>query len=213
MLERRDRKTTDLTRRVANMVVIGNIAQADHKRARYRVKVGEILSDWIPDTQPRAGKTRVYEGRDIGEQVVMVSPSGDLAQGIIVGSIHTESNQAADKGSIHRTIYPDGTTLDYDDEANAFVLAVKDGGSFDLRISGGAGISARGGKLTIRAPEGIDFQSNGVLALNANGGVSITTPQAIATSSSSLTNNGKDISGKHRHKGVQPGGGLTGEPE
>lgn len=110
----------------------------------------------------------------------MVSPSGDLAQGIIVGSIHTESNQAVDKGSIHRIIYPDGTTLDDDDEASAFILAVKDGSSFDLRI---------------------------------NGGVSITTPQAIATSSSSLTNNGKDISGKHRHKGVQPGGGLIGEPE
>ncbi|WP_375637356.1 phage baseplate assembly protein V, partial [Bartonella sp. AP152HLJHH] len=114
MLERRDKEITDLKRRVANMVVVGKISHVDHKNARYRVKSGNLVSDWIPDTQARAGKTCSYEGRDIGEQVIVVSSSGDLSQGVIVGSLHTDANQAADKGSIHRTIYPDGTSLEYD---------------------------------------------------------------------------------------------------
>ncbi len=99
MLERRDKEITDLKRRVANMVVVGKISHVDHKNARYRIKSGNLVSDWIPDKQARAGKTRSYEGRDIGEQVIVISSSGDLSQGVIVGSLHTDANQAAEKAA------------------------------------------------------------------------------------------------------------------
>jgi phage baseplate assembly protein V len=188
MIERRDAKITDLERRVSNGVIIGVISQVDHAMARYRVKAGDLETDWIPDTQARAGKTRTYEGRDVGEQVVVVSPSGDLSQGVIVGSIHTEERQAGDKGSTHRTIYPDGTTIDYDDEAKAYKVAIADGGSFALAIGGGVSLEASGGKLSVKAPGGIDFESP------------------------TLTSNGKDISDQHKHTGVTPGASDTGPP-
>ncbi len=42
------------------MVMVGKISHVDHKNARYRVQSGNIVSDWIPDTQARAGKTPLF---------------------------------------------------------------------------------------------------------------------------------------------------------
>jgi len=196
MLERRDPKITDLERRMSNQIVIGKISQIDHKKARYRVKFGAIETDWLPDTQSRSGRTKVWEGRDIGEQVIVSSPCGDLAQGVILGSIHTQATQAGDNGAHHRIIYPDGTTITYDDEKNAYSLSVAQGGSFELVIGGGVSITAKAGRLTINAPEGIDILSH----------------SAITTRSSLLSHNGKNIGSTHKHLDVVSGPDLTGVP-
>jgi len=196
MLERRDPKITDLERRLSNQIVIGKISQIDHKKARYRVKFGNIETDWLPDTQSRSGRTKVWEGRDIGEQVIISSPSGDLSQGVILGSIHTDQTQAGDNGAHHRVIYPDGTVVDYDDEKSAYSMRVKDGGSFELVIGGGVSISAKAGQLTINAPEGITLQSGGNVHIQ----------------SADLIHNAKSVGDEHLHTDVFPGAGLTGVP-
>ncbi|AGF76212.1 phage baseplate assembly protein V [Bartonella vinsonii] len=228
MLERRDKEITDLKRRVANMVMVGKISHVDHKNARYRVKSGNLVSDWIPDTQARAGKTRSYEGRDVGEQVVVVSSSGDLSQGVIVGSIHTDAHQAADKGSIHRTIYPDGTTFEYDDEQNSYSIHIKSGGKFIFTISDGVSLKGDGGKLELTAPEGIkivsqsdiNFNAKGNISLQAGGGISLHSDESlslhsgnhVSIHSSGLRHNGTNIGATHVHGGVVPGGSMTGGP-
>ncbi|WP_455466388.1 phage baseplate assembly protein V [Bartonella sp. B39] len=228
MLERRDKEITDLKRRVANMVVVGKISHVDHKNARYRVKSGNLISDWIADTQARAGKTRSYEGRDVGEQVVVVSSSGDLSQGVIVGSIHTDTNQAADKGSIHRTIYPDGTSLEYDDEQNTYGIHIKSGGKFILTISDGVSLKGDGGKLELSAPDGIKITSerdlslkakgnisvkaDGNISLNSQDGVSLHSSNEVSINSSGLKHNGTNVGATHVHGGVSPGGSMTGVP-
>ncbi|UTO29336.1 phage baseplate assembly protein V [Bartonella harrusi] len=228
MLERRDKDITDLKRRLANMVMVGTISHIDHKNARYRVKSGNLISDWIPDTQARAGKTCSYEGRDVGEQVVVVASSGDLAQGVIVGSIHTDAHQAADKGNIHRTIYPDGTILEYDDEQNSYSIQIKSGGKFILTITDGASLKGDGGKLELTAPEGIKivsqsditFNAKGNISLQAGGGVSLHSDESlslhsahnVAMNSSGLIHNGTNVGATHVHGGVVPGGSMTGGP-
>ncbi|MCZ2158874.1 phage baseplate assembly protein V [Bartonella sp. 220] len=228
MLERRDKDITDLKRRVANMVMVGKISHVDHKNARYRVKSGNLISDWIPDTQARAGKTRSYEGRDVGEQVVVVASSGDLSQGVIVGSIHTDAHQAADKGNIHRTIYPDGTILEYDDEQNSYSIHIKSGGKFILTIADGVSLKGDGGKLELTAPEGIkivsqsdiNFNAKGSISLKADGGVSLNANDSlslhsgnhVSIHSSGLRHNGTNVGATHVHGGVVPGGSMTGGP-
>ncbi|MDD9334256.1 MAG: phage baseplate assembly protein V [Bartonella sp.] len=228
MLERRDKEITDLKRRVANMVVVGKISHVDHKNARYRVKSGNLVSDWIPDTQARAGKTRSYEGRDIGEQVVVISSSGDLSQGVIVGSIHTDANQAADNGNIHRTIYPDGTSLEYDDEQNSYSIHIKSGGKFILTIADGVSLKGESGKLELTAPDGIKIVSESDISLNAKGNISLKADSGVSLNSndsisfhsgnniyinsSILQHNGTNIGYSHVHGGFSPGGSMTGGP-
>ncbi|OPB31387.1 phage baseplate assembly protein V [Bartonella sp. AR 15-3] len=228
MLERRDKEITDLKRRVANMVMVGKISHVDHKNARYRVKSGNLISDWIPDTQARAGKTRSYEGRDVGEQVVVLSSSGDLSQGVIVGSIHTDANQAADNGSIHRTIYPDGTSLEYDDEQNSYSIHIKSGGKFILTIADGVSLKGENGKLELTALDGIKIVSENDISLNAKGNISLKADSGvslnsndsisfhsgnnISINSSNLKHNGTNIGNSHIHGGVSSGGSMTGGP-
>ncbi|WP_455475518.1 phage baseplate assembly protein V [Bartonella sp. B17] len=213
MLERRDKEITDLKRRVANMVVVGKISHADYKNARYRVRSGTLVSDWIPDTQARAGKTRSYEGRDVGEQVVVVSSSGDLSQGVIVGSIHTDETQAVDKGSLHKTIYPDGTTIEYDDEQNTYALSIKSGGKFILTISDGVCVKGEGGMLELTAPDGLKIASEGDMRLSAEGNLSLKAGGDVSIKSSSLTHSGKNIGASHVHSGVASGSSITGVPK
>lgn len=166
----RDPDKTELARKIENTVAIGTVSQVDHKLNRYRVKIGELETDWIPSAVSRSGGTRTFESRDVGEQVVMAAPSGDLSQGVILGAIATEARQAGEKGSEHRTIYPDGTTVDYDDEAGGYRIALaenrsavttvgdvsfttsKDGvsisvGGFSFKITSG-GLAMKGGKIT-----------------------------------------------------------------
>lgn len=220
MLERRDKEITDLKRRVANMVVIGKISHVDHKNARYRVKTGDLISDWIPDTQARAGKTRSYEGRDVGEQVIFVSSSGDLSQGVIVGSIHTDANQAADKGNIHKTLYPDGTSLEYDDEQNTYALNIKSGGKFILTISDGVSLKGDGGKLELSAPDGIkiiserdlNLKAKGNISVKAEGNISLNSQKDVSLHSRELKHNDTNVGATHVHGGVSPGGSMTGGP-
>lgn len=171
------RRLIDLERRVAGLVVVGSVSQANHENGRYRVKSGDLESDWLPDIQPRAGKTRQWSGRDVGEQVVMACPSGDLAQGVIVGALATETTQAADKGNLHRTIYPDGSQIEYDDERHSYAMSLADkgtfdlsmgsGGAFSLAIEGGAKISAKDGVLEIYAPRGLMLTTDETIGINA----------------------------------------------
>ncbi|WP_455480090.1 phage baseplate assembly protein V [Bartonella sp. B23] len=212
MLEQRNKEITDLKRRMANIVVVGKISHVDHKNARYRVRSGTLVSDWIPDTQARAGKTCSYEGRDVGEQVVVVSSSGDLSQGVIIGSIHTDANQAADKGSIHKTVYPDGTTIEYDDEQNTYALSIIAGGKFILTISDGVSVKGDGGMLELTAPDGLKIASEGDLRLSAKGNLSLKAGGNVSINSSSLTHNGTNIGASHSHGGVTSGGSMTGVP-
>lgn len=188
MAQRYDREITDLKRRMSNSVVIGSVSQVDHEQGRYRVKAGDLESDWLPMATPRAGKTSVYSSYEEGEQVILASPSGDLSQAVILGAIATTESQAGDKGNTHRTKYPDGTVIEYDHEAKTYKMNIAEGGGFALNIGGGVSLSASGGALTISAPDGIDFQTK------------------------KLTNNGVNIGDTHKHGGVERGGQNTDEP-
>jgi phage baseplate assembly protein V len=159
MAERYDKEITDLKRRVSNSVVVGVVSKVDHQKGRYRVKAGELESDWIPMATPRAGKTSIYSSFEEGEQVVLASPSGDLSQAVILGAVATGTTQAGDKGNLHRIKYPDGTVITYDHEAKKYTMDVAEGGSFALNIGGGVSFVAEGGKLTIKAPGGTVLES------------------------------------------------------
>lgn len=150
-----DKVITDLARRMSNSVMIGTVMKdPNHEKGRYRVKIGDLETDWLPKTEPRAGKTAMYSSYEEGEQVIIASPSGDLSQAVIVGAVATGKTQAGDKGNTHVIKYPDGTTVTYDHDAHTYKMAVASGGSFELSIGGGVTLSATGGKLEINAPGG-----------------------------------------------------------
>lgn len=196
MSEKYDQRIADLERRVSGTVLIGTISQIDEEKGRYRVKSGDLETDWLPMASPRAGTTKTYSHFSEGEQVVMASPSGDMSQGVILSAVSTQDTQASDKANIHKTVYPDGTTVEYDHEAKSMKTTIADGGSFESSIGGGVSIKATGSTLIVETP--------GSISLKGAGGITLESP--------SLTHNGVDISDQHKHKGVAVGPANTGPP-
>lgn len=111
----------ELRRRMENMLLIGVIEKV--KDAEAQVRSGEMISDWLPVLQRRAGKDSEKWDFEKGEQVLVVCPSGDIDNGVIVGAIH-QKNVPDGKGKV--TKFSDGSVLRHE---------VSDGHkiSFDLK--------------------------------------------------------------------------------
>jgi phage baseplate assembly protein gpV len=76
---------SDLCRRVANLVRIGKIAEADG--AQVKVQIGKVKTNWLPIVST-AGDTGVWIPITVGEQVAVISPYGEMAQSFVIRSLH-----------------------------------------------------------------------------------------------------------------------------
>ena len=111
----------DLLRRLENMIRIGTIIDVDlsGEIPLYRVKTGELETDWIAATVRRAGTAKTSHAYTVGEQVVMLSPSGDLGAALISHALNSDANPAPDNHATRdRVKYPDGAVIEYDPETH-----------------------------------------------------------------------------------------------
>ena len=78
------------------IVKFGRVTAVDAGTARAKVSFGgESESDWLPWLAERAAAISIWAPVAIGEQVVVLSESGDTAQGVIVGSVFSQDNPGA----------------------------------------------------------------------------------------------------------------------
>ncbi|MCK0744106.1 phage baseplate assembly protein V [Chromohalobacter nigrandesensis] len=105
----------ELLRLIHNLIRTGTIAEVDHDAARVRVKSGELLTDWLLWIEGRAGTTRDWDPPTVGEQVIVFSPGGDPAAGVVLTGLYRSAHPApsSDANVIGRW-YPDGTRIEYD---------------------------------------------------------------------------------------------------
>ena len=126
---------TDAERRLSNVVMLGQVAELDAKKARVRVQAGPILTAWLPFATVRAGLDRTWHAPEPGEQVVLVAPGGDLNQAVVVGSLYREAYPPpADSADISRTEWQDGAALAYDRQLHHWRLSVPAGGKIVLEV-------------------------------------------------------------------------------
>ncbi|MDQ7987287.1 phage baseplate assembly protein V [Pseudomonas sp. G34] len=135
-----------LARLIENLVRFGTIAEVDEPKARVRVKSGELLTTWLPWLALRAGADRQWNPPTEGEQVVLLSPSGLLAQGIALTGLFSEANPAnGDRAGLHRTTYRDGAVIEYDSVAHLLTATIPGAAnlscSADITISSAANIT------------------------------------------------------------------------
>ena len=126
---------TDAERRLSNLVMLGQVAELDAKKARVRVQAGPILTAWLPCATVRAGLDRTWHAPEPGEQVVLVAPGGDLNQAVVVGSLYRDAYPPpADSADISRTEWQDGAALAYDRQLHHWRLSVPAGGKIVLEV-------------------------------------------------------------------------------
>src|SRR5450830_2110162 len=98
---------SDIFRLLQNLIRLGTIAEVDGAKAR--VQLGpNLTTEWLKWITPRAGSTRTWSAPTVGEQVIVLSPGGDLTRGMIVPALYSKEFDAPETSdSIHTTHYPD----------------------------------------------------------------------------------------------------------
>lgn len=118
---------SQLQRKLANIIRIGVIEEIDCLRARVRVKVDEIVTDWLPWITSKAGEERSWLPPSIDEQVVILSPSGELSLGVVLGSIYQQKYPAPENDKmISSLLFQDGTKLSYNKDNHHLEVSVVD---------------------------------------------------------------------------------------
>jgi len=189
-----------LARLIENLVRLGTIAAVDHgsltdqRPARVRVQSGELLTGWLPWLTLRAGSSREWDPPTLGEQVLLLSPSGQTTQGIVLCGLFSQLLPAnGDRANLHRRSYPDGAVIEYDSQAHRLSAVLPQGGVTQLTSTGG---------ITIVGP--ITHQGDYTQTGNQKVTGQVTVSQDVVAAGISLV--------KHTHGGVQSGSSQTGAP-
>lgn len=123
----------ELRRRLDNMIRLGTIAQVDHANALCRVKSGAILTGWLPFFTRRAGTTNEWAPVSAGEQCAVLSPSGELAQGVVLVGLYSRANPpCSNNPDVHRTQWANGDFIEHNAASGALTIQC----SGPVRING-----------------------------------------------------------------------------
>ena len=97
-----ERKVAEQDRRNRNRRRTGIITEVDHAKGLARVKFSDnpkpYIGGWMPWLEIAAGGTSTHIPPVVGEQVDVVSESGDLTDGIIDFSTHSDKNPRPHNG-------------------------------------------------------------------------------------------------------------------
>ena len=90
---------SELFRRIGNLIRIGKVISVDYTKAKAKVKIGNLTTDYMPWLTP---STSAWIPLRNGEQVLVLSPNGDLRMGMILPALYqnTKSPPAHDSNKI-----------------------------------------------------------------------------------------------------------------
>lgn len=200
----------DLERRQANAIRVGTVLAVDYAAARVRIKSGDIETAWLPWSTGRASAAkRRWDPPEVGEQVVVLSPTGDMRQGVVLtGVFQDDAGAPSDSGDKDTTVYGDGTVIEYDRASHTLLADLGDSRVRATRTE--ILLQVGGASLKVNA-SGIEIIGN-VSINGVSGAASVSMNGDFAITGSTLTHNGKNIGSTHTHTGVSPGSGTTGAP-
>ena len=113
-------EVAELFRLISNLIRIGTVFAVDLKSrpAKVRVASGDLESNWLQWIELRAGRTRTWNPPTVGEQVLVFSPDGDPAGGVVLTGVNSDAIPAPSNSEAeHVTDYPDGARITYDHQA------------------------------------------------------------------------------------------------
>ena len=212
----------ELQRQLANLIRVGVVSELDEANARVKVKVAGLTSAWLPWGTARAGKTRTVSMPSVGEQVVVFAPYGDTAQAIVGPSIyqdaHPSPSSTKDKET---TIYPDGSTVEYDSASNTLTVTVSGAGNVvvnckqatvnaDTSATLNTPTTTCTGNLVVQGSITYGQGMTGAGGATINGGATVN--GNFAAQGGTFTHNSKNVGSTHQHSGIQPGGSNTAAP-
>ncbi|MFT0517054.1 phage baseplate assembly protein V [Pseudomonas faucium] len=161
-------------RMLACLVIPCRVVAVDLAAARVRVSDGSgWTSAWLRWHAQAAGQARHWRAPSVGEQGVLLSPSGEPAQGSFIAGLYGNAGGAADnRGHVEVWRFADGGSLSYDWQASHYAIQLPGGnatiqvGASTVQVSDGA-ISLQAaaisltGKVTVDGPLQVSGDING----------------------------------------------------
>ncbi|MCI1036921.1 phage baseplate assembly protein V [Pseudomonas putida] len=146
-------------RMLAGLLIPCYVVGVDLVAARVRVSDGgDWTSAWVRWHAQAAGKARHWRAPSVGEQGVLVSPSGEPAQGTFVPGLYGNAGAPPDnRDHVEAWRFDDGGSLVYDWAANSYTIKLPSGtvnievGSSKAVITDAA-INAESAAITAKAP-------------------------------------------------------------
>ena len=162
----------DLARLIENIVRFGTVAEVQMQPPRVKVGSGNITTTWLPWLNLRAGADREWDPPTIGEQVVLLSPSGNLAQGVALTGLFSDLITAnGDREGLHRRTYRDGAVIEYDSIAKHLRATLP--GTAEVIAEGDIDVTSNA-NISAVALGDINLNSGGNIQITAAGNVAIT---------------------------------------
>lgn len=210
----------ELNRKIANLIKQGTVAEVDVAKGRVRVKHGELVSGWLPYFVPAAGGVSVHRPPSVGENCIILSPSGEPAAGLVLcgmaSQAHSQPSQSADETVVK---FPDGAIAKYNHASSAMeITGIKTGQVVAAKsITLDTPDVVCTGNLTVQKQTtsvGLLTYSSGMAGSNGEGGsTTITgnfTHEGTFANTGSISSNGITLD-THTHPGDS--GGTTGAPQ
>ena len=140
---------TDLARLLENLIRFGTVAAVQMQPPRVKVKTGTLTTTWLPWLALRAGADREWDPPTEGEHVILLSPSGVLAQGVAITGLFSDHIPAnGEREALHRRTYRDGAVIEYDSAARHLRATLP--GTAEINATGNISLTS-GANITLTA--------------------------------------------------------------
>lgn len=120
---------------------LGTIASVDHANATCTIESGDIVTGELPWIAWRTGGVRIWSPPTVGEQCLLLSPEGDIENGLVLPGIFCDAHPApSHNADVVRLEFADGAILSYDQAAHTLAVTLPETGSATIDALGGVTI-------------------------------------------------------------------------
>lgn len=205
----------DIERRLCNIVRPGTVSDVDYSNARIKVKVGDNTTGWLPWVTGRAGGNVTWQAPEKNEQVLVLSPAGEMAVGFVIPSVYQNNYPAnGNSADIERTTYSDGAVIEYHRDTSTYNITLPSSGTANIAVGPNSSVAVNQNGLTLTLGSvTVKLTSSGIAL---NGDVTVT---GKVTATGDVSSSGGDVKAAsislktHIHGGVYPGTSVTSLPQ
>lgn len=203
---------SDMQNRLAKLISLGTVNEVDYEKALVRVAIGDWLTAWLPWLTAQAFNDLNWQAPEVGEQVVVLAPCGDLAQGVVLGSLYQNSHNLETVASdvalesrqhVQRTKYQDGSLIEYDREKHRYFIDIKgEEATVDIVSAGTLNITTEK-DITVHTKTNaiVNVDKDATVSVKGNANVSAD-KQIAVTAKEKLSLTGSEVSIESKSGGI-----------
>lgn len=210
-----DLAMSDLQQRLTKLISLGTVHEVDYETATVKVKMGDWITAKLPWLTAQAAHDMTWQAPEVGEQVMVLSPCGDTSQGVVLGSLYSNSQphhhqdhvlgageayeQVSDREAVSRTKYKDGAMVEYDREQHIYhlyvpntsgneVAQIKVHSARDIHIECGNDATVIvGNDANVQVANNLTAQIGNDAVVNADNNISVAAANELSLEGSNIT--------------------------